>query len=834
VAGRLSTLILVSIVSFTLSYYVLASYYAPLTSWLAPYYGSDIYFIFGFFFLFMGNPLTYSILIYTTVILGVTIGILSRKVSRAIMRTISVYLFTGALMVGITVAYSISSLSLGSSGSPFPFSGTGSSTSFRFLGGGVPSGTNIATILGEPVFMTILDQILHVISTITATGSAGMSYSSLALMILPFFYGTIISMILCAVTASVVAYVLRKYVVKPDMPVKPVKPAKKAGPAAAIFAILMVIALSISGIGLSLYHNPGAGGSSNTGTLEPFLQLNGSDQESLVHAGIAGALNSSADVPVAGLTRNLAYVTASSSVGYTEAMLNLVSKYGNLYTMYAMMNSKSYPQSGTTGFSQVDASVLISFSNASMLMSKIGFSGSSNTSLGPFGNVGSSLASLIPPEILIVEVSNGSYSPGQVAAAQAAYYSDVTGTNLMLLFSSDQFSGSLGISGFSGNFYVYIGGSQLSSFSSKFSSDYLSGIQSSGLINVLGQGLNSGFMYSGNGYNPSGALIATGYWNLNGLNTILPGGGVPGLGTLLGNGSKLSFVIGLSEKSGFVTGTQPHSVTWGALDGVSSSFNFATSSALSMAGVIYPQQSSNYTFSGIASTYNATITTTNSTMMKSVLNATKWSATNVSAGYSFSPSSGISFNAALPPALKFTRSVVASGNSVTVTTAVLNDGPQQILNVSLRQAPVEYSGVASNSVYSNATSLAVGKSISVTYTFSVSNPGTYVIPAPTFSFNDPGYYYDVPYTNAQFSGAQPPEYLAVVTLVSTYVHAYVTRFVSLTSLEVELLSILLIVLAVLASVYSQVRAYKKWKRTKAQKRVLPDDTYDRGEPPGDR
>ena len=795
-----SSFVLANMVSFTMGYYLLSSYYSPLSSWLAPYFGSNLYFILALFFLTLGNPITYPILLVTCVTVGVTIGIFSRKVLRAIGVTISVYMWSLSMMGLAFALYAINYVpSFGGS--------SGSGTPAFLTNGQIPHGTNLATIISEPVFLAIFPTVLKLISTFATSPASAASPTSIIPMILPILEGTIISIIICSVTASLVAYAMRRLAGHGTGKAMPKSPAS-------LSVFIVIAALILGGAGaLAITHDSYSGASPGM-YATPFSELNRTAQGELISSAVSGSLS----LPDGLFTSSVLNSSNSSlSSGYMESALSLVSPYGNLYSMYFMASNKTIPQGGTQGFGQIGFSFFIMSTNLSYMAERLV---PTSTNSGNGSSLGS-LLNLIPPEILVVEVSKGPVNTSVVANAQASYYSSVTGTQLIPLFNTNSLpSGFLGLSSLGLDIFIYVGAQEIQTIGHSFSKGYLASLHNGGLINILESGLSSGSLLGGSGYGSSSGVVIAGYSNISSLFSLPSAGGNSSspISTAFFSG-KMAFVLGLFSKSIDQYGSKSHSVSWSSLTGYNQGFNFSSRSALSLAGIIYPGNTSGYTTGSVGSTYNATIYASNVTAMHAVTSGKYWDGIQTNSSHIFSSSATLQYNATLPPLIQFHRTITSSGNVYSVTVKATNAGNTTVSNVNLTQPGITAAGNDSRLIhYASSTSrtgsLAPGSSVSVTFTFPVLNPGTYVLSAPILTFTDGNSTYSVPYTTASVTVAPPPIYTAATGFFTFIVYSSLSRFVAISQLEAEILTIALLALIIGLSVYTQARSFMKWRKAR--------------------
>ncbi len=818
---RFPAFVMANVASFSLGYLFLSGYYAPMLNWLAPYYGSRLYFAFAFFFMILGNPITYPVLLVTWMIVGVVIGLFTRKVLRSIGVTISLFTFLSAEIVATVALIFLSSFNFLS---PSSLSSGSFASISSFPVTGAPQGTNIASILGEPVFMNIISAFLSVLSSIRITPGASptsfLNFTTLFPFILKIILGTVISFVTCATTASLVSYFIRKVSGGPRKALPSPSASKAPAPPAVFIVLLVVVIVLIGSGGLLALHQP-ANNSSNASTV-PFLSLSQPTQEKLLTSAFSTAMVSHYGALGNLVRESLAKGTGTSN--YTEMGLNVVSPYGTHYSMYVMSGGGTVPESATYGFDQVEFSILMLSYNLGAFLEGLGLSPKimGNSSIG---GTFSSLSNLIPPEILIVSVHNGSKAEDSVANAQAQYYSSVTGSTLFPLFNSTAISslassfvnrngsGTSFLPTSLGNFYIYLGISNMDSISQHFSSSYLAEFHRGGIMNLLANGLGGGYLLNSGLPSMNSAIIMTGFVNESDLGSLAPRG-YQNVSILRASGT-VPFVFGLFRQPVFDYGNGVHTLSLMDLTGYSGQFNFSSTSSFSSLFVLYPTANSGFSYSSLSASYGGTVFSSNTTTTGPISSG-NWTVQAVNSGFKFSPTYSISYNASLPPKIVFNRAISQSGSSYKMTETVTNDGSTPVSGVRLLQPGNTFEqGVLTftkhKSVSASVHTLGPGSSISLVYYFNQSNPGIMVIPAPSVSFNSSSMHYSVPYSPAYISISQPPLYTATVGYFAFQFYVALSRVTSISYFEAELLSILFLTVAVGWSLYSEARAFRMWK-----------------------
>ena len=89
--GKLSGILVGFTVLALMEFFILSSFYVPLEDWLSPHFGPEVYLLFGLLYFLLGNPLNSILLVTTQIIVAVSIGLVSRKGSRAMGAAVSVF-----------------------------------------------------------------------------------------------------------------------------------------------------------------------------------------------------------------------------------------------------------------------------------------------------------------------------------------------------------------------------------------------------------------------------------------------------------------------------------------------------------------------------------------------------------------------------------------------------------------------------------------------------------------------------------------------------------------------------------------------------------------------
>ena len=98
--GKLTGYILGVTAALVIGYYSLSTYYSALLHWLTPYFGSGLAIVMGLMFLYMGDPLHWPILLGVWILLGVIVGLGSRKGIKAVGAAIATYVTVSGVWAG--------------------------------------------------------------------------------------------------------------------------------------------------------------------------------------------------------------------------------------------------------------------------------------------------------------------------------------------------------------------------------------------------------------------------------------------------------------------------------------------------------------------------------------------------------------------------------------------------------------------------------------------------------------------------------------------------------------------------------------------------------------
>ncbi len=842
--GKFSGFVFGTTTAVIIGYYLLSPYYSPIVNWFSPYFGSSVALMLGLFFLLLGDPLIYPIVIFSWVAVGIVVGLSVRRVKGSIVSMISVYFACWAiLLVGIlgAVIGLLPSLMGTMGGSPpggtSPLPGLPSLPPIPTP----PSGTNILTLLSEPVisqfFQTLLS-LLPRLGTISGSSSLTQSYANLfTTYALPLILTNMLTFAVSLITASLVAHYTRKYIVSlEDSP--SVKPRRMASNAVALAALVVALSIIISGLSGGTFHAQAQNGIGSTqpstlhassgmgipyaGALVKFAEMKGAVLR-LVSSHVPGQTASPVDA--------IAHVSTAQGA-YEEASTSLISSDGNLYSGFAFASNYSLPQSSITGNSQVGLSLLLLDQNlvdmplASLLNLPLNSSGSSGFPVSP-----SSLIPLIPTGLLFISINPGPLSAQKVADEQVSYYSNVTGEHFSLIVEMANISSNTPLSGLfpggssaSGNasspvssgtaLFIYGTNAPAEKSASGLAGSYLPTLHPDGLVGSLSSQLISGSLFSATKYGSCSGLLAVGYAGLSGF---LPQNGTAGPSSLfsLPSGS-ISFCFGLFYKSDFAFGSGFHSLPLSAVIG-SSPVSFSPTASLSSLEILTPSGYNDLNAAAFPSGFNGTVFTDNLQYVNGSVNSSGWTVINVSAQNQISPSTTLTFSSPLPPEVVISSSSSATGDTLSVSAVVSNMGNSTVNGLSVFFPGIQelQSGLSTSLAgmsYQNTSALSPGQSFDAHFSFGVPHSGVYVLPRMTYSFSSGAHTFVLlsPVTQVSVAGTllftMFPPYLgkALYGLISYYSPS--TPYI-----EILVPSYLLPTLFMALAIYSEYSSFRKWR-----------------------
>ncbi len=707
--GKLTAIIVGYIATTFAAYIILSVSYNPLVNWLGPYFGYRFPFILGIIYLIVGSPLHNTIILEVWIIIGLLVGISTRKGLRAWGSASLVWTLTTITMALSAIA--MLGISLGNITSVSIISGTVSRLLDVLLAATafVPYSTNIATIATEPVLRVLIPYLSSSITSGT-TGTAGLSGAITELSIHA-LENYIIFVATSIISGAVIHRVLhgKKKISR-----------KAVAAAISIFIAIIFIAMAAS-----------AGISSGS---QPALQTGETGNHEIPAVG----LNTLFPLSISGNSARIAenntvmpsYATGNNSSD--QAALSLITPQGNLYNLFAMGSSSNNSNSIWSGNGLMLGDFIVSANMTSLIGSELGAEYSK-------------LASFAPQNALILAY-NGTGHSGS-ASSMASSIGKEIGTTFNPVVALKNIT----LSGNNVEIFIYSSSASIHKLDSDFMATFGNGYNGSGPeIFVTDQGLNNYNSY----------ILSSGYINASIVKSLAGNTGI--------NLSNELFTAGLFEYTNhFHSSGDVHSYNLSELMQYSSNISFNNSSQLSLVGIGYNNgtgsvvDTSNYTFD---------IYSNNASLAAQTALNTPGSTFHNSNYRAFSPSSvSVKFNAVFPAYILYDTTVKrVSANTVEINVHIKNNDTSQLKDFNASQSAfvnnyVKYgaaSSVSGNYNESNIT-LSPGHYANFTYKISFTGIGTYVIPYTNISYNLQGKAFSYG-TNATYISQEKPGYITAM------------------------------------------------------------------------
>ncbi len=795
--GIITGLATVSILGF----FVFSQYFSPLLNWLTPFFGPVLYIIFGMLFFLFANPLSFPALILFEIGIGILIGVSARKGSRAVGAAISVYTLCW-LIVLLSVFYLATETGILSSGSSSGLSG---------LVTAIPPGTNLATIMSEPVLRRI-PLLLSSLTSGLSSGNGSVGVSGVISQLMPLIVPAIINFIAFVVSAGVfgliVGMLLKR---KPARPV--VAPEReKNTPAALIILIVLVLIVPAAMIGQAQMNN------SNTPVYSDMQQAYVKSFTSSVLYGMSGQ-GPLSDFPFTGES-SLYMPYATTSANSSEMAGYLISRNGTLYSAYAFFDpatASSNAFSNLSGYSGLDFAVGLQMASPENLFYGLGFSTGNSSSSGVSM---STIMNLVPPELLALGFSsNVSASQAQKLANSYFKLMGISSNVLIMAFSGSSFAG-VNLP-FSGNIYLYGATAAFSTIASRMAGNYTNRFYAGGLMDLYNSQLRSGFIVPGSHSDPvGGTVIVSGFMNSSSVSQMFSIGDLNQTG-LIPNGTT-NFLFSFSAND-FAYNFREKNIPLRLSDftGTNDSFSFSNSGA-SMLVALYPgngtssNASMNVSIPGILG-YNGLFYTDNLALTNATgFNTSMPTQGLVPPGYTFSPGTSIgNITVNLTGEVSQSVSLAAlSSKSLGISVTIYDNSSLPIYNVRSELSPgVDYGNaitIVSGSMNQTIASIDAGSSYSYNVTVSVNNSGTYYLGPSLIVYTYNGSTYSR-YSQSASVKVGSASYLQTYTAVfNSVVERFIgPNFVNIPGTSIPLF-LVLISLIIVGDVYIEYRALKRW------------------------
>ncbi len=770
--GKLSAYIFGMAVALALCFFVLSSYYTPLLNWFMPDFGPPIIFIFTILFLLLANPIKWPIVIVSMVIIGAVIGISSRKGTRAVAATVTVYLslwgFAASALFAILSA-------MGFLSGNFLSSGSTSGTS-PFAVSPVPPGTTISTIMAEPLIgriSAVLSTLLGSSSFLPVSGSSSTTTSPVSFtpIIMSFLPYAIVNVVILALSAGLTGRLVGKIARKERMSMFKKENSTKT-------LVLIILTVLIAAAFIPAY---------NVGTPSPGTQ-NAGPYVSFPLSVMAGAMISA---PV-----SQQYILGGALVG----------TQGNLYTIYG--NVAPFSSSGKNWYNgpSNSATLIVETDNLYPMLQSLSYEIGSNISM-PSG-ISSNYANIIPQGIVLMFFNGTANQTSAMASAELSDLKSAGINNTLPIFSTN----SISIGGF-GSLYLYSFDANQYSSENSITNSLNGTISYSGTASIFDNQIHNGYLvpgYTSSSVNSS--IFFAGY---------ISGGTLTGdifksIGINVSTGTSFAAEGGIFMKEGFAhSSSTNHTFSLASMLNYNGNIAFSDSNALYGMFMGAPENTNGST------SYNTSVITTSKTLSGIVPSK---SPTLVATGFN-ALTTNYSVNSAYqyPANISVSISTKYLGNDLySINTTVMNHDSSPISGVSIDERPFlsTYNRtvtITSGSDYLKSSgTLSQNQAFTMAYTVKVSNPGIYVISGTKVNYTENGtsYTYDAAQAsltgqNATFLSSVNGIWKASASFTATqFGIPYVIDQIYPGIYVFDLLPLLLLVIDIAV----EIRAFKRWRK----------------------
>ncbi len=729
--GKLSGILLAFSALAILEFFVLSAYYTPAENWLSAFFGPSVYLIFGLIYFLLGDPFNNAVLLVCLVLVGALAGVGARKGTRAIGAAISVFTLSWAF-IGLSALYIASTLGLFSGGgiSPalsiggLPVSLPGISSITRFFDS-VPAGTNLSSLIGEP----IIRRIPYVLPSFESSlfGGSGGSPTSFLGDAEPFFIYDIINFIIVIVSAGIVGFVIHRLLDKDRK--------KKSGKTKAEDAVKPAVALIVIAIAFLFIFSyvpnthasadRGSGyASSNYSIFQNIAEHPSSLYQGNIPLDFASNLTNSNASKVFPFSGSSLLGSVSDSSDATFAL----SRNATLYSLYAISSnllSKSV-FANNTAIDSANFALLMDSSSLCNLFYNPLFK-----SLGSSGLLSNlkSLVNLIPPQILVIGFpGNASATMADQAASSMFSYIGVTSHVFIFEFSPSQGSLLPGLP--PETIFLYAADQPFLNTSIKASENIISQFPISGPLTGLQSEISDGYMIPGSSNDSIGStILAMGFLNASSLSKI--SGGVSSVNTTSALPQGVVYFVSSFSANDFTYyyATNETSLDLRDLTGSSAGWNFGN--GFSMVDLAFPgYYPYNLSISGLKG-YKFSVVTDNSNISGSMgFNSSYPGVMDVSQGYILNSTFKLgNLSSLVTPHIAVKSTEHSQGLDLYVNTTITNDAPRSIENVStdayISAAYGSCLHLISGSANNSFGTMAPGSSRTVSMEFSAKNPGVY-------------------------------------------------------------------------------------------------------------
>ena len=811
--GKLTGYILGVSAALLVAYYILMPYYTPLLNWLGSYFGAPLAFILPILFLLVGNPIEFPVIIASWIIIAFLVAVGARRGGRSAGTAFTVYLsilgFLGvsaiALLFGAHVLSGVSSSSL---------------SSLTGLLSTPPSGTNLYTIENEPLVGNIVGIASSYASVFGGTSSAASGAPNISQIISSLESNFLVYLIINLVIFLVASYIFGRLFQRIVRPRKE----KPSGVVAALVVIVVVAGgfavladFSQHSSPISLY--PSVTGQTTSTSSTQYADSSGMAQFSPSY--VASAIN--------GFTPS----GTGSGINSTYFAAGIVGRYGDVYNMYAMASlvgpSASSQWYGTRAAGASDFTLVIYTYNLTQIADAL----SEDQIINGTGILGSStLGNLlnIVPQVIVIEGYNGSTLQYGSTATQNANniisLSGGTGTKLLI---SLNLSSSSAFPGFSGSIYVFSGAMAWPGNLWQVISPVTGEMNQSGPLVMFEDGLKSGYLIPGNGTGSVEASITiAGIINPSMFNsTLLKDLGVAGTNASI-SGDRIAIAGGVFYKAGvFHSSSTLKTISYSTLFHYYQPIKFESSATLYLMIIGYPVSSTSG--QGIGPAYNYTTYASSSNYSSSYNFNGKNTPSLVSYGSAINPVNETFITDTVFPAnLSISTTASGSGGVYKISTTVVNNDNDTLtgLIISDNGTVSGYSSyltvIGGNSTFITRAALGPGSTVTFSFNVSVRNFGVFTLQGASVNYSSNGQRFNVTGTPGTLA-VPPPSFLSSVVAVEYGALSGAGAASPLSFLTVQIISgfytfELIAVLVLLLDVFLEVRAFRRWRRGRTEKK----------------
>ena len=522
IMGKLTAVLGGTFAALVISYYFLSGAFSPLINWLAPTLGYRFIIILGLVYLLFGNPLQSAGLFVTWVVLGIIVGLGARRLGRGISSALLVYGITFAIFVISLISF-------------IPFLShnySGLTTTVN----NIPPGTNIATILSEPVISNSYNILQSFLRTGTAGGKGGNPFA----LIGSFLEGAILSFVIFLVVSAIVGFfaskgfkIKRKQMKASDAEETPkeTKMENTDEENSTKYLVLFVVAvLAFSGIYIAAENGSSfsqALGANNLQVTASSFPISLNDQMSAHNNALSLVMPSFSATRTGNdhlldsysiVGKGMSPSTVPTINGAVGAALSLVSGEGNVTNIYGMVSANNQAGGLLSGYEGTGNifSVLFLQENIGGISLPLGLNSGNITN----GISTSNLLSLVPG-YLYVTAYEGTYASSSAKAlsesTRIANSLGVPGLNQLIYFQINSNSSKII------TYYVFSAEPAFSSTAKKIGSVTGSFFQSNGIMPLFVNSVTNPYInMSGTKETPSTSILAIGQVNVNNLKELLP------------------------------------------------------------------------------------------------------------------------------------------------------------------------------------------------------------------------------------------------------------------------------------------------------------------------